>query len=58
MFYQGWAEGGNYKIVKRARCTEASNNVFQCAIAASQQARSTRFNAEVTERAVFANQFG
>lgn len=47
MFYQGWAEGGNYKIVKRAPCTEASKNVTQCAITVEDDpvlALKTEFN--------------
>jgi hypothetical protein len=31
-YYQGWAEGGNYKIVNRRPCEEKGANVIRCAI--------------------------
>jgi hypothetical protein len=31
-YYQGWAEGGNYKIVNRRPCEEKESNVVSCAI--------------------------
>jgi hypothetical protein len=32
VFYQGWAEGGNYKIVKRSTCIEVENDKVSCSI--------------------------
>ena len=32
LFYQGWAEGGNYKIVNRGACAETETNVYACPI--------------------------
>ena len=32
VYYQGWAEGGNYKIIKRNLCEEAAPGVVNCAI--------------------------
>jgi hypothetical protein len=32
LYYQGWAEGGNYKIVERRLCEAASSDVVRCAI--------------------------
>jgi hypothetical protein len=32
VYYQGWAEGGNYKIVNRRPCEEKGSNVISCAI--------------------------
>lgn len=32
MFYQGWAEGGNYKIVNRAPCAVQESGNIDCAI--------------------------
>lgn len=32
MFYQGWAQGGNYKVITRAPCVSVSANVVECAI--------------------------
>lgn len=32
LFYQGWAEGGNYKIVKRMPCTSVGANTIACPI--------------------------
>ncbi len=31
-YYQGWAEGGNYKIVDRKRCEFKAANVVSCSI--------------------------
>ena len=31
-YYQGWAEGGNYKIVDRKRCEIKAANVVSCSI--------------------------
>ena len=31
-YYQGWAEGGNYKIVNRRPCEEKESNIIRCAI--------------------------
>ena len=31
-FYQGWAEGGNYRVLKRERCTPVSAQEVQCSI--------------------------
>ena len=30
--YQGWAEGGNYKVLERAACVADSAELFRCAI--------------------------
>lgn len=32
LYYQGWAEGGNYKIVNRGPCAPVSENVVACPI--------------------------
>lgn len=32
VFYQGWAEGGNYKIIERAPCLEQQNDKVSCSI--------------------------
>lgn len=32
IYYQGWAEGGNYKIVDRKRCEIKAANVVSCSI--------------------------
>jgi hypothetical protein len=32
VYYQGWADGGNYEIVKRRPCKEKTLNVISCAI--------------------------
>ena len=32
LYYQGWAEGGNYKIVDRKPCELDSSNVVNCSI--------------------------
>lgn len=31
-YYQGWAEGGNYKVLKRGACEAESPTLFQCPI--------------------------
>jgi hypothetical protein len=32
MYYQGWAEGGNYKVVERGACVADSNHAISCPI--------------------------
>lgn len=32
VFYQGWAEGGNYKVVKRLPCLEKNKHLVSCSI--------------------------
>ncbi len=32
LYYQGWAEGGNYKVLKRGACEVESTNVIRCPI--------------------------
>ncbi|WP_317931998.1 hypothetical protein [Halioxenophilus sp. WMMB6] len=32
LWYQGWAEGGNYKVLKRAACEAESPTLFHCSI--------------------------
>ncbi|MFT4797703.1 MAG: hypothetical protein ACJAYE_003273 [Candidatus Azotimanducaceae bacterium] len=32
LFYQGWAEGGNYKIISRAPCVAETENTISCGI--------------------------
>jgi len=32
LYYQGWAEGGNYEIVERNHCAVKSSNVVSCPI--------------------------
>jgi hypothetical protein len=32
LYYQGWAEGGNYKVLNRAACAPDSAELFRCAI--------------------------
>lgn len=32
LYYQGWAEGGNYKVLKRAPCVAEAENVIRCSI--------------------------
>jgi hypothetical protein len=32
LFYQGWAEGGNYTVMERAPCTEVEEGAVSCSI--------------------------
>ena len=32
LFYQGWAEGGNYKIIRRAPCVAETESTIRCGI--------------------------
>ena len=32
LYYQGWAEGGNYQIVERKHCAVKSSNIVSCPI--------------------------
>ena len=32
LYYQGWAEGGNYKVLDRGACVADSNHVISCPI--------------------------
>lgn len=32
LYYQGWAEGGNYEIVERKHCAVQSSNIVSCPI--------------------------
>jgi hypothetical protein len=32
LYYQGWAEGGNYEIVERRQCVVKSSNIVSCPI--------------------------
>ena len=32
LYYQGWAEGGNYEIVERKRCALKASNIVSCPI--------------------------
>lgn len=32
LYYQGWAEGGNYKVLERGACEAESAELFRCAI--------------------------
>lgn len=32
LYYQGWAQGGNYEIVERKRCAVKSSNIVSCPI--------------------------
>jgi len=32
LYYQGWAEGGNYEIVERKHCAVKSSNIVSCPI--------------------------
>ena len=32
LYYQGWAEGGNYKIVRRASCVAETDDRISCSI--------------------------
>lgn len=32
LYYQGWAEGGNYKVLERAACLPDSAELYRCAI--------------------------
>ncbi|PCI79697.1 MAG: hypothetical protein COB20_04355 [SAR86 cluster bacterium] len=32
LYYQGWAEGGNYEVVERKRCVVKSSNIVSCPI--------------------------
>ncbi|MFT7473009.1 MAG: hypothetical protein ACI8XU_002913 [Kiritimatiellia bacterium] len=32
LYYQGWAEGGNYEIVERKQCAVKSSNIVSCPI--------------------------
>ena len=32
LYYQGWAEGGNYEIIERKHCAVKSSNILSCLI--------------------------
>ena len=32
LFYQGWAEGGNYEVVERFPCARSNNETIECSI--------------------------
>ncbi len=32
MYYQGWAQGGNYKVVERTPCARTAENVVTCPV--------------------------
>ena len=32
LFYQGWAEGGNYEVVKRFPCAQSNDETIDCSI--------------------------
>ena len=32
LFYQGWAEGGNYEVVERFPCARSDNETIECSI--------------------------
>jgi|GEM_PF-326104 len=57
LYYQGWAEGGNYKIVKRMACKPISNQQISCAVTVQDDpvmALQTDFNVTDTFTITFA----
>lgn len=56
LWYQGWAEGGNYKILKRFPCKAESPTLFHCAITVQDDpvlALNTGFNVTDTFHLTF-----
>jgi hypothetical protein len=50
LYYQGWAEGGNYKIVNRKPCTSVGGNAIACPITVDDDlGNALRFAYEVTD---------
>lgn len=59
MYYQGWAEGGNYKIVRRGACVPESAERFRCPITVQDDpvlALQTGFNVTDTFALTFEGQ--
>lgn len=59
LFYQGWAEGGNYRIVDRLPCTSVATGEVQCAITVSDDlipALGLSFNVTDTFHLTFAGE--
>jgi hypothetical protein len=50
LYYQGWAEGGNYKIVDRKPCTSAGESVIACPVTVDDDlGNALKFAYEVTD---------
>jgi hypothetical protein len=50
LYYQGWAEGGNYKIVDRKHCTSAGESVIACPVTVDDDlGNALKFAYEVTD---------
>ncbi len=58
MYYQGWAEGGNYKVLQRGACAVDENKLISCPITVQDDpvlALNTGFNVTDTFTLTFAN---
>ena len=58
MYYQGWAEGGNYKVLSRAPCAETEDHKIACPITVQDDpvlALKTGFNVTDTFTLTFAD---
>ena len=58
LYYQGWAEGGNYKIVDRAPCVATSGTAINCPVTVQDDpvvALKTGFNVTDTFSLTFTN---
>ncbi len=58
MYYQGWAEGGNYKVLQRGVCAVDENKLISCPITVQDDpvlALNTGFNVTDTFTLTFAN---
>lgn len=58
LYYQGWAEGGNYKVLERAPCEPVSADTIDCAITVQDDpvlALQTGFNVTDTFTLTFAD---
>jgi hypothetical protein len=58
LYYQGWAEGGNYKVLERGACAVDENKLISCPITVQDDpvmALNTGFNVTDTFTLTFAN---
>jgi len=58
LYYQGWAEGGNYKVLERGACAVDENQLVSCPITVQDDpvlALNTGFNVTDTFTLTFAN---
>ena len=58
LYYQGWAEGGNYKVLQRGACAVDENKLISCPITVQDDpvmALNTGFNVTDTFTLTFAN---